>query len=192
MDPWSSPTIVPSHPADKLSDLSRDVGTADSFGSGDQPPEQLEALPLPTDHRVGLNHYESVGPVAPSAAKKHPEQPIHRSQYGPRDFCLKTDNCWRRAKFSTINSSRDRNNARAQPNVRVRAKRIILRKLTADDRWANQTPSPIALNAHKISHDGIMSNDRNSLCLGSNRSSPSRFKACRRASASPLPGVRST
>jgi hypothetical protein len=29
----------------------------------------------------------------------------------------------------------------------------------ADDRWASQTPSLIALNAHKISHDGIMSKD---------------------------------
>ena len=170
MDPWSSPTIVPSHPADKLSDLWRDAGTADSFGSGDQPPEQLEALRCQLTTVSGLTTMRALAQLR--QARRRNTQNIRSvgPSLGRGRFCLKTANCWRRAKFSTINSSRDRNNTRAQPNVRVRARRIILRALTADDRWASQTPSLIALNAHKISHDGIMSKDRSHIVYCSTRS----------------------
>jgi hypothetical protein len=82
MDPWSSPTIVSSHPADELSDLPWDPGTADPFASRSQPPEPAKALTLPADHRVGLHDDERVGPVAPSAAEEHPEYPIGGSQSG--------------------------------------------------------------------------------------------------------------
>jgi hypothetical protein len=53
--------ILLRHPSDEFSELPRDPGTADPFGSGDQPPEQPEASPLPTDHRVGLHDDEGVG-----------------------------------------------------------------------------------------------------------------------------------
>lgn len=56
--------------------------TAELFGSGDQPPEQPEAFPLPADHRIRIDDDESVGPVAPDSAKEDPEYPIRRSQSG--------------------------------------------------------------------------------------------------------------
>ena len=82
VNPRCSPTILPRHPSDELSELLWDPGTADPFGSGYQPPEQPEALALPADHRIGLDDDEGVGPVVPGVAKEHPEYPIRRSQSG--------------------------------------------------------------------------------------------------------------
>jgi hypothetical protein len=39
---------------------------------------------------------------------------------------LHTASCWRRARFSTMNSSRDQSNTRAKTTVRVRARRAML------------------------------------------------------------------
>jgi len=77
--------------------------------------------------------------------------------------CLKTASCWRRARFSTINSGRDRNHPRAKATVSIRARRIRLRALPAAGQWARQTPSLLGPKTHEIRHYGIASRD-NRLC----------------------------
>jgi hypothetical protein len=64
-----SPTILLRHLPDWFLNPPRDPGTAHSLGPGDPAPEPLETLALPGDHRVGLHDDESVGPIAPDAAK---------------------------------------------------------------------------------------------------------------------------
>ena len=76
MDPGRSPTIVPGHLPDELSDLGWDARTANLFCFGFQPPEPPEPLALPAHDRVGLDKEESAGPVAPGTAKEHPEEAI--------------------------------------------------------------------------------------------------------------------
>ena len=54
---------------------------------------------------------------------------------------LKTASGWRRARFSTINSSRARNRRRARATIRVGARRIRPRSSPSVCQWTSWTPS---------------------------------------------------
>ena len=43
-------------------------------------PEELEASPMPPDHRLGLDDGDGLRPAAPQTGKQDPEQPVRGSQ----------------------------------------------------------------------------------------------------------------
>lgn len=63
--------------------------------------------------------------VVHGAALRTPRMPGPRAGIRGRECCcLKTASCWRRARFSIISSSQDRNNSRARATINVSTRRI--------------------------------------------------------------------
>jgi len=116
----------------------------------------------------GIDFFDSTGSTTMSALV-HLRQARRRNTQNTRSAgrslgrpCrrLKTASCWRRARFSTINPSRDRNNARAKATVSVKARQIMLRALPAGHQSTSQTPSLLSSKTQGINHYRIMSTER--------------------------------
>jgi len=87
---------------------------AETFSAGPNPtprepcPIQLEPCTVPANNGLWLDEEQSVLPFRPEHAQDHPEQLVG-SRGQRRGFrCFKTTSCWRRAKFSSSRSRRER------------------------------------------------------------------------------------
>ena len=66
LDAWRSPErVLAGHALDQPLDLDFDLGSADLAGSRLPSPEQLEDLPMPTNHGVRLHDQQSGTPSCP-------------------------------------------------------------------------------------------------------------------------------
>jgi hypothetical protein len=62
------------HPSDERSDLRGDNRTAGPVPAALPGPEELEAGPLPPDHRRGLHDGDGIRPAAPQMGQQDPDR----------------------------------------------------------------------------------------------------------------------
>jgi hypothetical protein len=84
VDPRSAPGwVFRNHLENQLTDLFRDRSSAERLmDSGDEPPIQLEARPMPAHNRIGRHDDERSLPGRPEAAQPNPEDFVDDAQLG--------------------------------------------------------------------------------------------------------------
>ena len=92
MNPRRAPQGVgASHRANERSDLRGDGRAAWPVPAALPGPEELEASPLPPDHRGGLDDGDGIVPAGPQAGQQDPEQAVGGSQPWARHGALEDD-----------------------------------------------------------------------------------------------------
>jgi hypothetical protein len=85
VDPGCAPQGVgASHVSDERADVRRDGGVAGPRPAALPGPEELEASPLPPDHRGGLDDGDGIVPAGPQAGQQDPEQAVAARSMLPR------------------------------------------------------------------------------------------------------------
>ena len=69
--------ILAAHPADQISDLTPNLRSSRLPRRTFQVQEKTEALAMPNDHRVRLNHNQRRAPVAPDVGQPGPDSQAH-------------------------------------------------------------------------------------------------------------------
>ncbi len=75
--------ILAAHRTNPVTDLLRHRWSSRLSRSNLPSPEQAKALPVPADHRRGLDEEDTGPPAVPQGAQPSPRESIHRSELGP-------------------------------------------------------------------------------------------------------------
>src|SRR6266508_2694680 len=71
------------HPADQVLDVGAQARPTQP-GAGPPPPEQAPALPVPADHRLGLDDDEVPAPSGAVSVGEQPQRLVPAAETGPR------------------------------------------------------------------------------------------------------------
>ena len=71
---------VAAHSADQFASLDRYPGATPTTLTGCPPPEEAEALAVPTDDGLRLDNHQGRAPVPPSGCQARPEETVRRGQ----------------------------------------------------------------------------------------------------------------
>ena len=81
--------VLRHHPEDQVSNFFRDSFPADhSARSGNRAPVHGKSGAVPPDDGFGAHHDQGLFSSGPALSRHNPEQPVERSQSGPRMFAL--------------------------------------------------------------------------------------------------------
>ena len=126
MDAWRSPSgVVLNHAEDQLAQLLRRRPSPNrSPDSGDQPPIDAKAGPVPADNSFRSDDDDRLLPSRPQPTDGNPEELVKQIESRPRTTPSQV-NCGRSTKFSKMRSRRLRNIRRSAPNASQSTPSII-------------------------------------------------------------------